>query len=849
MFGVKNLIEREDLITKLNRSLEYPITIVTAPAGFGKTTVVKQWLEKINSNDYIFINCNEFINNPLLFFKNLILEIQKNFKENFCGSFCEGLSFQNIEESNYFLGLIINELKFYKFRLKIIFEDFHLINDEKTIKLFYKFLKSIPENIRVYLISRSENIIPITSLFYNHRLFLLNYSDFKLSLEEIKRFYDKKNIKLNDNHLIEIEKKSGGWILSLELSWLYYKKNKDLKIILEQQSNLLSNFILEELLADKDNELYEFILKTSFLKSFNEEICNYLLDSNNSSELINKIIKFGLFIEEDENNNYKYLEVFRTILANKFRSLYPNDFKNLVKKTQQWYESKNNLEASLYYAIESNNFIDIENILEKNLELPYKISREKKEQLKLLLKKIPDENIFNSKKLSFYNLFFYFRSFEINEIEKIVYQIESKHLSNINEKEFLWLNLFKCYVMFFQEKIIEAENLINELKEKNIVNDKNLLKFFYEIQGTLLHYQNKELESLHYTDLVLEILKKENNNNEYYSYLSRKAAALYNLLMFDESEEICLKVIKDLEKNDSQKSNDTLIKVKLNLAFIYYIQNKKEYILLFDELVESYKDIVDPSTKALFLLTVLLPSSPIYSTSKAYEFLSDLENFSGKVNFIKSIRMSLKYNSIQSKKIFNELIESKDINYNGITLNIIYYLIQNAEFDTLSIFIKSIRKEAVQTIDISTILLDIINLYTKLKKGSSFSKDEFLKIIKITQSKDIVSFFVDFTKDFYPIFDRLYTENNELNKNYLLKILIAYKNKYSDLRNKKLLNLKEQLTERELEILDLLEKKNSYNEISSKLYLSLNTVKTHVRRIYTKLDVKTKEEALIKFKN
>lgn len=850
MLALKGLIKRDYLINKLDESKNYPITIITAPAGFGKSTLVKQWLEHINSTDYLFIYCNEFINNPFLFFKNLVIEIQKSFKENFCGSFCEQLSFQSIEESNYFLGLIINELKSYKFRLKIIFEDFHLIDDEKTIKLFYKLLKNLPENIKVYITSRAENIIPITSLFYNNKLLLLNYSELKLSFDEIKNFYKSKNFNLKDDEILSIQYKSGGWILSLQLSWLYYQKTNDIKAILNQQSNLLSDFILEELLADKEIELYQFILKTSFLKSFNSEICNYLLGINNSHEIINKLIKFGLFIDEDDSGNYKYLEVFSTVLCNHFSSDYPVEFKSLLNKAKLWYESKDNLEASLYYAIESIDLKSIEDLLVKNLEIPYKITKEKKEQLKILLKKLPEDKNFESKILTFYTLFFFFRSFEINEIEKLISKLEIYHRDALSQEEYFWIVLFKCYVMFFQEKILEAESLINSIEFTNLDKNISLLKFFYDIQGTLLHYKNKELDSLHYTDLVLDLLKKENNISEYYSYLSRKAAALYNLLMFDESEEICLKVIKEIESNNISKQSDTIIKVKLNLAFIYYIQNKKEYVNLFQELIDDYKNIIDPSTKALFLLTVLLPSSPIYGTEQAYEYLNDLENFSGKVNFIKSIRMSLKHDSIQSKKIFSELIEAKDVKYNGITLNIIYYLIQNQEFETLSVFISSLKKDDdTYKLDISTILLDIIDLYVQYKKNNNYSKDDFMKILKVTQSKDIISFFVDFTKDFYPLFNTLYSDSNELSKNYLLKILISYKNKYGDLRDKKLLNLKKELTDRELEILDLLEKNYSYNDISSELFLSLNTVKTHVRRMYTKLDVKTKEEAILKYKS
>jgi len=281
-----------------SQSKNYPVTVVQAGPGYGKSTTIASYFNENYNDQYYWYSIDELDSDPALFFLNFIHAFK--YKNEDLGD--EAISFLNQSGDkgiplkqvlDIFINELLNKLDQEKF---IILDDFHLVNKkEKITDLLAYFIKRIPPFLHVIISSRTEiNLPQFAHLKLKRQLLLIKEEEFSLSRKEINYFLEEEyDLNLNKKDLNNIYQETEGWIIAVDLIGEGLNNGTKVSDIIKNKANsldLLFEYLAFEVLENQSEKIKEFLLKTAVLKYLRVEICNELMEIENCEEIINYII-------------------------------------------------------------------------------------------------------------------------------------------------------------------------------------------------------------------------------------------------------------------------------------------------------------------------------------------------------------------------------------------------------------------------------------------------------------------------------------------------------------------------------------------------------------------------------
>lgn len=869
----KNFIKREAILKKLSNYLNFKFIFVYSPSGFGKTSILAQWVDtqKLKKN-VIWISLdsnNNNLDNFFLYFIKSFESILKNSTD------YELTNLNGDYEIDYHLSLLSNKLNELKNDLVIIFDDYHhILNDEIHNKLAL-FMMNTTDKLHFVFSGKNELPIAFINFKYKYETLEINSSSLLFTKNEIIELFSKHNFSLNDTEVEIIKNKTEGWSLSLKAIILALKE--DYTLLIENLDNNINlfRFLLEEILVNLDKNELDFLLKTSILYTFNSFICNNLLDISNSQEIIDKICKKQLFINNIDNGNwYKYHNLFSEVLSNKLQTDNYDMYITLCKKSSEIFkEYEYNESIKFALLTKDNNFIcDILSDL-----CPTLIKNKDYTKLVLILDKIPQEIILSKIKLSLYYSITLIFGYKINYAKAILTKIKTE---NINEEELALLNLANTIFSLFKINSIPEIKKYQTLTIEGInYLDKNIMPFVYyylSISAKLMYDFEKSLIFLEESTLDI----KRVSITHYINSISSKALILILQDRLNETELLLMNSIKYLDKHNLL---DSKYRASFSMKFltIYCEQGK---IVLFDKYEKE-------------VLLFLEKESNIFSKFQGYFNIAQYNLILGRSNKIE--------NSI---KIIEELDLGMEFKSNNIFYAIfftdfkIYLNIQNENFKEIPLdfeiitkkyinnaFLEKIKRPYYIEILYSKVLL-LVNFYIKkeifndslvilnrmLELVSNISIDKQIRLLTlkviIHNKQNKKSMAIEILKQTLILAEKPnYISHFILGGNDIKKLLLSICNDYKKrninvfntyaytvlghfnqlndciVNNKLLLkNDLNPLSKKEIEILKLMKADIKSKIIINDLKISINTFKTHTKNIYKKLGIKNKKDAVKK---
>ncbi len=164
--AVENYVDRPHQIAKLDQRLQLPLTLVTAPAGYGKSVLVSAWLEA-SSYPRAWVSLDKGDNDLRVFLSYFLTAIQSSIGTGFSDAFRETLAILNALElppMSVLTGTLINEIDRIETPFIIALDDFHLIEDKSVLDLINQLLLHPPKPMHIVLISRRDPFLPISSM-------------------------------------------------------------------------------------------------------------------------------------------------------------------------------------------------------------------------------------------------------------------------------------------------------------------------------------------------------------------------------------------------------------------------------------------------------------------------------------------------------------------------------------------------------------------------------------------------------------------------------------------------------------------------------------------------------------
>jgi LuxR family maltose regulon positive regulatory protein len=352
------VVKRETVIKKILTGYEdkHQLTLVCAPAGYGKTTVILEFLHSIDANTaWLSIDLGD--NDPHRFLMYLVAALKKAGVA--IGYDIDALiADAGLKATETTLTLIINSIAVGNHSVILVLDDYHIIQSDEVNKMIKFLLDHQPPNFHLIITTREDPQLPLARLRLKNMVTEVRMADLEFTSQEAAELFDISNGNMLSKCSVEIlTQKTEGWIAGLQLASLLFKNRNDDQVEnyirnFNGTSNYIIDFLMEEVLKHQDPDLKDFLTKTSILERMNYDLCDEVTQRNDSRELLHRIEKANLFLIplDDTRNWYRYHHLFtdslKVTLSQEEESIY-------YKRAAHWMNAHGFSHEAVHYAFMS----------------------------------------------------------------------------------------------------------------------------------------------------------------------------------------------------------------------------------------------------------------------------------------------------------------------------------------------------------------------------------------------------------------------------------------------------------------------------------------------------------------
>lgn len=529
-----NYYRRDHLNYILEKNKKCKLIVVSSPAGYGKTTLLSDFISKTET--YKWITIDETIVNQNIFFE-ILLKAFTSINDNYFNK-TKSLFLSYLDRNDHsllsnnsiesLLHSLINEFCLnINQDFNLVFDDAHIIcNNHWAIYAFNILLKKIPDNLHIYMTTRSVPDLEINDLINSKNYFEFNVKNLSFSQEDISGLISSSGININTQDLekLNIDNLSG-WVTGINLT-VSMMKNFNISSILpeEEYPENTFNLLAGKMFDNFDDEKKNFLLRTSLTDNFNKELCLTVLGIKNYDVLsgffdINFpfIAKYKNVDQNIESEGYRYINLMRNYLRTRaFEEIELNELHDIYSRLSEYFYKKSNLKESLYYLELSNNFDKLYLLIKLHYDEIYKAG-----YMELLWKwlNIINENTdIKDPYLLFYiaSLSRYYEK-DFDKTEEIIKKCENLYDTEKDKSLLVKLIMLKSDIYINNNLSLRAVDLIKD-NLKNLSEKKDLIKINYKLAFayfSLSDYKNSESIV---NDIIEGVTKEEVSPNFYECY-------------------------------------------------------------------------------------------------------------------------------------------------------------------------------------------------------------------------------------------------------------------------------------------------------------------------------------------
>ncbi len=438
----KDTLERSQIAAKLEEDLSgsagftYPLTLVSAPAGSGKTTTIRMWLTGRESST-AWLTLDQGDNDRKRFWTYFISSLQvldSTLGKGTMESLRSSGTGEELSTDETFLNPLLNDLFNLNTTFFIVLDDLHRIDNARIQNDLIYFIENIPPSIHLVAATRSDPPWPLHRWRARESIKEIRQKDLKLTWDETKSYINKvKGFSLDDHQLDKLYAKTEGWITGLQLTSLSLSSADNIGSFIERFTGSHRNvfeYLSVEVLERQPEHVQKFLINTSILNRLCAPLCDAVAGTSQSSELLENLERKQLFVVplDDHKTWYRYHPLFADFLQHQLKRLYPGKDIEQHSKAAKWFLEAGEFREAIYHAFKSENLEQVALILHENYK---KIASVEGPWMTLsCLKKLPEKMLSSYPSLLVYKAFMYFLQERREEAEALLARAEKLGYEN-----------------------------------------------------------------------------------------------------------------------------------------------------------------------------------------------------------------------------------------------------------------------------------------------------------------------------------------------------------------------------------------------------------------------------------
>ncbi|QLB13802.1 LuxR family maltose regulon positive regulatory protein [Bisgaardia hudsonensis] len=880
-YRLKNSVKRQGLLKKLDKSEQYSLVLVNAPAGYGKTTLISQWMT--NQKNVGWYSLDESDNQSERFASYFGAAL-----EHATGNLLPQINI--IERKSNLLSLfsqLLINISDIKQHFYLVIDDYHLIDNEEIHEALKYWLKHQPESMTLILISRSVPPIGITSLRVQEQILEIDVQDLPFNHQEsIEFFQSRLNDQLPENEITSLCDEVEGWPTALQLISLSAKQqNKKLQDAAKRLSNIhnyhINEYLNDEVLESVDDETKSFILQCSVLRTMNETLVKEVTGCENSLTKLEALEKQGLFLQrmDSEDNWWRFHPLFASFLSYCSHIQFTKNLPVLHQRAAKAWLKLGYVTEALYHANQLENYQEVLTILSSH---GWKLFHQG--ELKLLeesLSHIPDIHLVSNPNLVLLKAWLAQSQHRYDEVNGIfahfdvIFEQKDVHLSIENQAEF---NTLRAQVAINQGDENKALDLATKALEHLPENAYYARIVATSIIGEAYHCHGNFDEALTMLKKAEKMGYQYNTSHNILWSLLQQAEILIAQGFLQAGYDMLDKAMLFVKTNHLQKipMYEFLLRLKGQILWDWYNLDKAE------AMASTGMEVLSKDEERLQCIALLCKISiargNLDNASRLLKQINQLQNahhyhydWNANADQVKIVlwQMTNDLDATEAWLIQNKYPTTDKNHFTQVQWrNIARAQIMLGQFEQAQTILDRVIKtgEELQLIsDLNRALILRNRLYFLQNKKAEAQKD-LIDALNLSRQTNFISVFVIEGEIMAQQIRHLLQMN-------ILDELASHKAKFI-LRNinqharQKFAHFDEQfvenllknpevpellkispLTQREWQVLGLIYSGYSNEQISEELQVAITTIKTHIRNLYQKIGVSNRNEAINYTKN
>lgn len=407
MPGVRvGLTSRPRLADALGESRHAQVVLLSAPAGFGKTTLLSQWLSSAASDDLVaWLSLDPTDSDPEAFWSGILAALRaadRNGSLNLDAACAEPLIPDAV------VPALVNALDVSSLRVWLVLDDYHLIEGAVVNDGVTALIEHAPQNVHIVLSTRIDPNMPLARWRARRQLLELRSADLRFSLAEADDYFSASGLELTPADVAVLEERTEGWAAALQLAALSLRGRIDASGFIARfagDDRYVVDYLADEVLRGQSADVRDFLLRTSVLHRLTGPLCDAVTGASDGASMLTTLERANMFVIplDDRREWFRYHHLFADVLRAFALAEIPDQVEMLHRRASRWFEQQGLLDEAIAHALAGRDFTAAGYLIENAIPA---IRRERREAvLATWLRELPEDVVLASPVLSAFAAF------------------------------------------------------------------------------------------------------------------------------------------------------------------------------------------------------------------------------------------------------------------------------------------------------------------------------------------------------------------------------------------------------------------------------------------------------------
>lgn len=857
------VVLRPRLLAQLTAGLNHKLTLISAPAGFGKTTLISEWVNH-RQRPVAWLSLDEQDSDPQRFITYFVAALRTIDPE--VGQAVFGLlQSPQPPTPEAVLTTLLNEIASISTNFILVLDDYHLLESQAIDQALTFLIEHLPPQMHLVMTTREDPNLPLPRLRVRRQLTELRAADLRFTPNEAADFLNQAmGLNLTADEVNALETRTEGWIAGLQLAALALQSmattqsQQDIADFIQSFSGshrFVLDYLVEEVLHQQTPAMQTFLLRTSILERLCGPLCEAVLGNSQTAgqEILERMEQTNLFIVplDNERRWYRYHHLFADLLRQRLNQSIESenesiDIVDLHLRASHWYE-ENNLELEAFHHATAANDIERAAYLMAGKGMPLHFRGAVGPVLNWL-KSLP-QTVLDAKP----TLWVMYASAlsmtgQLAGVEEKLQAAEAA-LENapVNDKTRNLIGHIAAIRALLAASQLHVEAIIEQSQRAlAYLHPNNLpvrtattwkLGFAYQLQGdrtaAIQAYREAIATSEATGNTIINLAATLN--------LGRVQELQNQLHLAAESYQRVLQLV-------GEKTQPSMSDAHLGLARLCYEWNDLERAQQHAEqgiqTAQQIRNIDRVAASQVFLAQIKLAQG---DTDEAAAFLAKAEQVIHQYNFVAEFLELAAVQILLQLRLGNLQAAVQLAQQHKLPLSQARLLLVQGDVEGASTLLETVGAQAAEK-DFQDQRLKLLVLQAAVahaQNNYNQAMHQLSQALTLAEPHGFIRTFVDEGQPIAELLNMMKSRNHG-SQGYIGKLLEAFKTEDIHPSTLTLQPLIDPLSERELEVLRLIAQGLSNKEISDQLFLALSTVKGHNRNIYDKLQVQRRTEAVLR---